>query len=136
MEHEAPNFRSIQNQHRCPRQNYTIFLLANLSVDIPSHPLYDRPADCALSNLFTPKEKGNPQNKDNSADAGHFSVSDTVSMDCDPGVRVKAKKKAESRLKGQLGDNDFTSNWTIAVNSIHKRNIRSLCNAEVDCPLC
>lgn len=70
-------------------------LFANFSVHIPSDPLHDRPADCALTDPFAPEKQRNPENKDNSTDHGHFSIRNTISMCGDPGVRVKTKEEAK-----------------------------------------
>jgi hypothetical protein len=39
-------------------------------------------------------------------------------MNINPGVRVKPKQEAKSRLKRQLGDNDLSSDGAVAVNCV------------------
>jgi hypothetical protein len=78
---------------------YGAILFSDLSVHVPPYPLHHRPAQCALSNHLTPKEKRDPEDKHPSAYSGHFSICDRVPMFCYPGVGVKTEQEAESRLE-------------------------------------
>lgn len=53
-------------------------------------------------------------------------------MNIHPGVRVKPKQETKGGLKCQLGNNDLSSDGTVAVNCVDQRDIGSLSNSEVD----